>query len=168
MISRSRLLEVVNYDPQTGVFTRLLPSSNGANAGDIMGASKSTGHLTGCIDGESYALHRLAWVYMTGSMPKNQIDHINHDPSDNRWINLRDVTAMENQRNRSLNKNNTSGFNGVRWVTRDKMWMSRIKINSKYIHLGYFDTLIDAVAARIRANNEHGFHPNHGVNPQPQ
>ena len=110
-----------------------------------------------------YLAHRLAWVYMTGEWPTTQIDHINHSGSDNRWINLRDVSSSENSRNSSKYKRNKSGFNGVHFYKARRKWIAYIKHNSKLIYLGVFEDKEDAIDARKAANIKYGFHENHGV-----
>ena len=91
-----------------------------------------------------------------------QVDHINHDRLDNRRANLRLVTHSENQRNRSVRKDSSSGFIGVYFVARLNKWRAQIYVN-RTLNLGYFSTLEEAVAARKAANLVHGFHENHGA-----
>jgi hypothetical protein len=76
------------------------------------------------INGKTYQAHRLAFLYMTGKFPPDEVDHINHEPSDNRFVNLRQVTRLENLRNQSLSKNNKSGFTGVSWYGRYSKWVA--------------------------------------------
>ncbi len=114
------------------------------------------------IDGHQFKAHRLAWLYIYGEFPKKQIDHVNHDRSDNKISNLRDVTNQENHKNRGLNKNNTSGVNGVAWNKQLNKWIAYIIVASKRKHLGVFVEMKEAVLARQKANKEYGFHFNHG------
>lgn len=80
------------------------------------------------------SMHRLIMC-----MPDDVvIDHINGNGLDNRKCNLRICTNHDNLKNRRVSSNNTSGFKGVSWHKRDKIWQSRIKVNQKYIHLGCF------------------------------
>ena len=76
-----------------------------------------------------------------------QVDHINGDGLDNRRENLRLASNMENQRNRRLNANNTSGFKGVYWQVDKGKWRARIEVDGNAIHLGYFDSKEDAALA---------------------
>jgi hypothetical protein len=99
---------------------------------------------------------------MEGVLPDSQVDHINGDRSDNRFCNLRVVTLQENRKNMRMCKRNTSGVTGVCWENDRKKWKADIKINDKTVKLGRFDTIIDAVSARISANKLYGFHINHG------
>ena len=68
------------------------------------------GYLEGKILGKYYKAHRVIWLWMTGEWPKEQVDHINHDRTDNRWCNLREASRLENYRNQSQYKNNKSGL----------------------------------------------------------
>lgn len=93
----SRLRELLNYEPATGRFTRIVAQSNRSRVGDPVGSiNKSDGFLYACVDGKCYALHRLAYLYMVGQWPPDQITHINDVRSDNRWENLRQTTKQEN------------------------------------------------------------------------
>jgi len=105
-------------------------------------------------------MHRLAWLYMTGEWPENQIDHINHIGTDNRWVNLRDTD--ENPMNRGMQGNNTSGFTGVSWHKYGKKWQAEMQVGGEHIHIGYFTNKQQAIDARKSANIEYGFHENHG------
>ena len=99
-----------------------------------------------------YQVHRIAYYMHSGIDPLgNQIDHINGLTTDNRFENLRIVTNTVNSRNKKMRNNNTSGFTGVYWYKRDRKWQARIKINNKYKHLGCFDTIEEAIAARESA-----------------
>lgn len=104
----------------------------------------------------------LAWLYCFAEFPDGHLDHINHDRSDNRLDNLREVTYLENQRNRTRSKNNTSGTTGVYWSADRNRWRVSISINNKTKHLGSHINKEDAVAAREAANIKYGFHENHG------
>lgn len=163
MLTQSKLKEILHYCPETGILTwininKYKPERNNCPAGTL----NPSGYINIVIDGASYKSHRLAWLYMTGKMPKNQIDHINHNRSDNRWANLRQATRKENQRNQSKYDNNTSGINGVGWHKKDKKWRSRIGVNQEEIYLGSFTDKWDAICARKSADNKYGFHENHG------
>ena len=116
----------------------------------------------GAIFYKKYYAHRIIWLYYYGCWPKDQIDHINHDATDYRIINLREVSNFENQKNRTLNKNNKTGHTGVSWNKKENKYRARIKINSKDIWLGYYDSLEEAIEARHLANINYNFHPNHG------
>jgi len=121
------------------------------------------GYRCGCILSHPTSLHRIAYAWMTGNWPTDSIDHINRDKLDNRWVNLRHVTAKENQRNTALSKNNNSGHNGVHWSKGAKKWQSTITVDRKTIYLGVYEHIADAVSARICAEDKYGFMAGHGV-----
>lgn len=107
--------------------------------------------------------HLVAWALYYGEWPTMQIDHINGDPTDNRIKNLRLVTSSENARNKKRAKNNKSGVVGVRWYVQMKKWHVQIgNGHSKNLHVGFFETFDEAVAARRAAEVAQGYHPNHG------
>lgn len=116
--------------------------------------------LDGKLLNKDYYTHRIAWLIYYGEWPKNQIDHINQDPTDNRIENLRDVTNAENNKNKTLNNNNTTGYLGV--SKHHGKYRARIRINNIDKHLGYYDTAEEAAAVRAVASINYNFHPNHG------
>jgi hypothetical protein len=154
-LTASRLREVLNYDPDTGVFTRLVASGSRGIAGNPAGWRNTHGHTRISVDGRDYYAHRLAWLWMTREWPPEQIDHINGDPTDNRWKNLRPATPSQNLGNSRHRRNNTSGFKGVYWHRPTGEWRARIMINRRNIHLGLFDTPEAAHAAYLTAAQKH-------------
>ena len=94
-------------------------------------------------------------------MPVSEVDHINHNGLDNRWVNLRQVTRQENCKNTSLYKRNKSGVSGVAWNKRDKKWMAEIGQRPRR-KLGRFIDKFEAICARKSAENKLNYHPNHG------
>src|ERR1700730_8886015 len=106
----ARLRELLHYDPQTVVFTRLMRTSN-QKGGDIAGSARADGYLQISIEGQRFYAHRLAWLYMTDEWPEAKIDHVNGHTDENRSGLRREATRAENGCNRDLPRNNTSGFN---------------------------------------------------------
>ena len=121
------------------------------------------GYLSGSFMGNKYLAHRVVWLMTHKEWPDGDIDHINGDKTDNRPENLRLVTKSQNLRNMRIPSDNKSGYIGVFWVGRINKWTAQIRHNGKAIHLGYFSTLDEAVAARRAANVVCGYHPNHGA-----
>ncbi|TIW28719.1 MAG: HNH endonuclease [Mesorhizobium sp.] len=154
MISQSRLQELLSYDPDTGIF-RWLPGTK--LAGAIAGSRAVLGYWVIGVADKSYKAHRLAHLYMTGAFPTDQIDHINGNREDNRWVNLRPATNTENARNASVGKNNTSGFKGVSYHKDTGKYQARIMVDRQLIHLGIYDTAEDAHAVYSAAAKDlHG------------
>lgn len=150
MLTQERLKYVFSYNPETGLFTRLVAISRKSKVGEIVGTINKNGYTVIRLDNETNYCHRLAWLYMTGSYPTNHIDHINGNRSDNRFCNLRDVLEQINHQNiRKPHKDSKSGFIGV---TKDKKkWASYIYINGKQTRIGSFNTPEEAHAAYIEA-----------------
>jgi len=151
MLSAARLRELLNYNPETGVFThRIGRKGRGTGAGMLAGSIKNShGRHTVGVDGKNYLSYRLAWFYVNGEWPSGHIDHINGDMTDNRFANLRLATYSENGANARKPSHNTSGFKGVSWNKNAKKWRAVIKKDRKPIHIGYFDTAAEAHAAYI-------------------
>lgn len=161
-ITQKKLKDLLKYNPKSGEFIWIIDKSYQAKAGMVAGTYGGDGYRQIRINGVSYQVHRLAWLYMTGEWPDN-IDHINHIKDDNVFSNLRNVSRVGNGRNLPLKKNNKSGFTGVSWVSKTKKWRSSIVVKGKNIHLGFFDDKQKAIAKREVANILYGFHENHGV-----
>lgn len=122
----------------------------------------SRGYLCGVLLFYRVKTHRIVWAIAHGMWPKDTIDHINGDSTDNRPCNLRDVSQLDNNRNRPLPKNNTSGVHGVSMMKCNGKWRATIKAGGKHLHLGCFNTITAAAAARKAAEVKYGFHENHG------
>ena len=161
MLTQERLKEILHYCPEIGAFT-WLKSMGRCRAGGFAGCKDLHGYIMVGIDKKLYAAHRLAFLYMTGSLPKDHTDHINQVRHDNRWKNIREVTQAGNNKNKSVRKDNKSGFNGVYWCKHLNKWVSQIGIDGKIISLGNFMEKSDAIEARKAANIKYGFHTNHG------
>lgn len=80
------------------------------------------------------------------------IDHINGNTLDNRKKNLRIVTSQQNGCNRKLGSNNTTGYKGVTYHKRDRLYQSSIKIKGKRQYLGWFKTAEEAANAYNKAS----------------
>lgn len=113
MLTKERLQELLIYNTVTGIFTWKVNRRGTAKAGTVAGRPNNKGYIDISIDGKRYKAHRLAWLYITGSWPENQIDHINRIRDDNRLANLRDVTQSENLRNCGVSKSTASGIKNV-------------------------------------------------------
>lgn len=137
MITLERLKELLEYNPDTGVFRWRIKRGK-MQPGQIAGTVAMRGHVTLHLDYRYYGAHRLAWLYMTGKMPKHQIDHKDYNPGNNAFSNLREATNSQNHMNKT--SKNSSGFKGVRLDKRRGKWMSNIKLDGKSRFLGYFDT----------------------------
>ena len=145
------LRSILHYDPATGIFTWKVGSANQVKAGNIAGSPTGLGYLRIRVQSRPHQAHRLAWLYVYGTWPEDQLDHINRNRSDNRIANLREVTNKQNQQNASKRSNNTSGHPGVFWYKKNSKWQAYITHNQKKVHLGCFTDLEAAIAARKAA-----------------
>lgn len=171
--TEEQLREALFYDSETGIFIwKLRPRShfrlektqkamNKTHAGRVAGRDNH-GYKNIRVFNKEYRAHRVAWLFVYGEWPKGEIDHINGDRSDNRISNLRDASRTENRRNSFMQKHNTSGINGVSWHKGDKRWRAFIKVNGKQKHIGNFANMEDAIRARRKYSDEHGFTLRHG------
>lgn len=141
-----RLNALIGYDPQSGDFTWKV-SRGRMPAEAKAGTRHREGYLVIKIGKQRHYAHRIAWLLMTGSWPKEQIDHINRNSGDNRWDNLRLASPSENRRN--------NGNRGFSWNPSRGSWQVRITIERKDKWIGHFDCMLDARAAYLRARREH-------------
>lgn len=129
---------------------------------EAMTYTTSYGYLSGAVFEHGLQSHRVIWAIFYGRWPKDQIDHINGNRTDNRIENLREVSSLRNNQNMKRSSLNTSGFTGVSWCRATSKWRASIRVNKKSVSLGYYEKKKDAIKARIAGNAEYGFHPNHG------
>ena len=155
------LRNTLEYNPDTGLFKWKHIRSNRCFKGWFQGHIEGSGYRVINIRGVIYRLHRVAWLFYYGSWPTDEIDHKDHDRSNNRINNLRDVNDQKQSMNRKLNKRNKTGVSGVRIIPSGKY---EVRINVAYVrkHLGTFNTLAEAKAVREQAEIKYGYHPNHG------
>lgn len=126
MITQERLRELVTYDPISGCMSWKMPRRKCA-VGKTIGRTQWQGYRQACIDRKHYYVHRLVWLYMTGTWPPHDIDHVNQDKGDNRWTNLRLATRSENKANCRVQSNNKVGLRGVSWSVRDRVYEWAVK-----------------------------------------
>jgi hypothetical protein len=153
MLTQERLRHLVDYDVDTGVFTWAI-SRVGAKKGSICGRINVHGYREIGINYTLHRANRLAWLYMTGSFPDMEIDHINRIKHDDSWNNLRLCTHNQNAANVSLKKSNTSGCKGVVWDKDRNLWRVQIRIQGKKKNLGRFANYDDAVKVSLDALNK--------------
>lgn len=153
--SLERVREVLKYNPETGLFS-WATSRLRCSIGKPAGWKRSNGHIGICIDRVDYIASRIAWFYVTGKWPE-EVDHVNLNPSDNRWENLRECSHQENLLNRRMPKTNRSGFKGVQLHTGSGKWRARLRVNGEKVLDGLFYTPEEAHAAYVcAADKYHG------------
>lgn len=160
MLTQTLLKQKLSYDKTTGVFTWKTGKYKGRCAGTIAGTKPNQGYVRINIDKKEYKAHRLAWLYIYGSFPVKQLDHVNRNRVDNKIDNLRLADDALNSKNQSIYKNSPTGYHGV--TAHGTRWRARINVGGKKIHLGVFDTIKEAAKCRAEAEVKYGFHQNHG------
>ena len=131
--------QLLDYDPETGIFRWKPNRDRRKPAGKIAGALNRYGYVTIKINGRVCAGHRLAWLVSRKEDPmESEVDHINGNKADNRKKNLRLASRNQNRYNCPIQKNNTSGFKGV--SPRGNKWRALIYSNGKRYFLGDFPT----------------------------
>lgn len=143
--TQERVKEVLHYDPETGDFTWLKNKCKRIRRGDPAGWITNRGYVRVRVDHIARYAHRLAFLYQTGTWPSNDIDHIDCNPSNNAWVNLREATKVQNQANIGVRRGNRLGVKGVR--KQLNRYRATIRVYGKTVHLGSFLTPEEAHAA---------------------
>lgn len=144
-LTAKRLRELLSYNPVTGEWTWLVRRQCIA-AGSIAGHIGRKGRRRIVVDGRAYYSARLAWLYMTGDWPTEEIDHANRVRHDDRWENLRHVTSGLNQANRSVRIDNATQRKGISQYNGG--FVARIMKNGKSLYLGTYRTVEEAATVR--------------------
>lgn len=140
-LTHARLLELLHYDPETGVFTWKVNVSNRMRAGAVAGTFTAYGHIQIKVAPCLYRAHRLAWFYATGKWPNGALDHIDGIAANNRLANLRLTTHSLNAQNlHRPHRDNATGLLGVTWDKRRKKFIAQIQAGGRRnVYLGGFD-----------------------------
>ena len=154
-ITQAYLRELLDYDQSSGLFSWKVKRI-GVKAGRPAGCvCKHRGVVVVGIDGRLYLAHRLAWMWMVGEWPE-VIDHIDGNPANNRFANLRSVSQAVNMQNRRRPaKHNKLGVLGVREA--NGRFKAELKHQGKRFYVGRFDRKEAAHAAYIEAKR--ALHP---------
>jgi hypothetical protein len=135
MITQEELKSLVFYDEENGIFIK-------NKTGKVMGGIDiSTGYIKIQVKNVRYPAHRLAWLYVHGYLPKEQVDHINGNRSDNRMCNLREANASQNSLNRKTLDSTISNIKNVNLNKKTGKWRVRCTINKIRTDFGFFDDL---------------------------
>lgn len=163
------LKRLMIFNPETGEFFRTKANARGrGRPGQAAGCLNAQGYVRICLNYKDYYGHRLAWLYCFGELPEGQIDHINGDHSDNRIANLRLASNAENNQNRTLQRNNTSGYKGVSLHKQSGLWAALVTKNRKRFSGGYHATPEEAYLAASRLRESlHGDYAQHNDRAQP-
>lgn len=154
-LTQERLKSLLEYSSETGEFRWVnsnQPALNGCVAGHI---SKSIGYRFIGVDGYLYLAHRLAWLYVYGVFPSQNIDHIDRNKDNNSMANLRLATQAENALNSKNRSTNKSGYRGVSWCGRTSKWRATVTTNGKQKSLGRFKEMKEAVSAYNEFAKQH-------------
>jgi hypothetical protein len=148
MITQAELKEFLHYNQEMGVFT-WVKSKGAVKANSIAGTVMKKGYIRIKVSGGIYLAHRLAWLYVYGEMPKDQLDHINNDKADNRITNLREANNYQNQYNKPKQPSNKSGYKGVSFHKDTGKWQAQIRVQGVNKYIGLFDTALEASLAYV-------------------
>ncbi len=152
MITHSRACEVVDYCATTGRMTlKKRRFTRDKKMGFKLGSMEKSGYTRINIDGERFMSHRLAWFIYYGKIPSKHLDHINGNRSDNRIVNLREVSVRMNGQNRPEHR---AGHLPGTCKTRFGRWLSNIQIDGEKVYLGSFKTKEEAHSAYLQKIKE--------------
>ncbi|ABN47338.2 putative NHN endonuclease [Salmonella phage SETP3] len=155
--------DFLSYDPDTGIFKWVKHRCQTAKPGDVVTYKDRKGYILLGWNRVYYRAHRLAWWWVYGVMPTEQIDHINGIRDDNRICNLRLADEFQQNHNRKTPVTNTSGVKGVNWSKHHSAWCARVTFKGTRYQIGYFQNINDAeVSLREFREKLHGEFCNHG------
>lgn len=154
--TQSFLREWLDYDAATGIFRWAKePRPARPLLGQIAGALKPSGHIYIKLRGSTlFAAHRIAWVWVHGSISDEiEIDHEDGNPANNAISNLRLATSSQQKMNKGVQSNNRSGLKGAYFhaCRKGKQWRSQIKVGASLKFIGYYATAQEAHSAYLRA-----------------
>ncbi len=161
-VSATELRSVLKFDEATQRLVWLPRKYQPQLAGKNPCRVKAQGYFNIVVFGRCYREHRVIWAVIHGEWPPEEIDHIDGNRQNNNPENLRAVSRLENARNMAIRSDNSSGAVGVDWLVPNRKWRARVNVERKTIHIGLYDTLEEAKAARTETASALGFHPNHG------
>jgi hypothetical protein len=145
-LTQEKIKEYLHYNPVSGVFT-WIKNKGRAKKGDECSTKDKLGYYRIFFDRRGYGLHEIAHLYMTGKFAKGHVDHIDRNPSNNKWENLRDASYVTSGRNKGLSKRNKSNIVGVYKHTNGK-WCATLRVNGISKYFGIYKKKVDAVIAR--------------------
>lgn len=159
-ITQQELLDLFDY--QNGVLYWKVSNTNRIKIGQRAGSANNKGYLSTQVKGKLMKNHRIIFLMCHGFLPEI-VDHIDGNVSNNDVSNLRAATKGQNNYNRKMGNNNTSGVKGVVWCKRLRKWQAQLRVNNKNMHLGYFENLDEAKnMVESYRKNLHGVFANHG------
>ena len=179
-LTQELVKEIFDYDPETGVLTwrylevclpgqtdRTRRTVNTKRAGKPVGEGQKGRYIKVSVPLVKdkiclFWMHRLIFLWYHGHMPL-LIDHEDHDSTNNRISNLRNVGPEDNSKNMSKDKRNKSGAAGVHWCEDRKKWVAQIHANGEVTPLGRYETIEAATEVRRAAEKKYGYHKNHGT-----
>ena len=148
MLTYDYVRKAYSYDPEEGVLRRKV-HLNKFPAGSMVGGESRSGHLRTQIFGKPYLVHRLIWFYMEGYFPEHCIDHIDRNPKNNKWKNLREVTHQCNMKNRAPTPLSKTGVPGVVFIKKTGEYLAILKSKGHKSFSGKFNNFTDAVCFRL-------------------
>jgi hypothetical protein len=154
-ISYDRLIELVDYDCETGLFTRKKAVGRSFE-GRVLGYKKNNGYIAFTLDSKKYFAHRLAWLFVHKKLPEHDVDHIDGNRTNNKIANLRDIPRSLNLENsiKAKSSNKSTGLIGSYFHEPTGKFMSRIQVNKKDKYLGLYETAQLAHEAYMSAKKQ--------------
>lgn len=155
------LNQLFRYDPETGKLFWKVSTSNRIKVGDEAGSKTTLGYIMIRLDKKYILAHRIIMKMCSKDYNESlYVDHCDGNPLNNRYSNLRLTTIDENLKNKKRYKNNKSGEMGI-YHHRNR-WEVGCRIDGKQIYGGRYTSIEEAIKARDKLHEKHGFHPNHG------
>lgn len=153
-MNQSRVRDLLDYDRHTGGLLWRV-SRGSVRAGQRAGTVKRDGYRRVMIDGREWPEAHVVWLWVHGTLPPLQVDHINLNKADNRIDNLRLATCSQQQANTRPSKRNKHGCKGLKWRADRRKWRVDIYVNGCAKTVGHYTHKPDAIAAYALAARKH-------------
>ena len=135
-----------------GSLTWRVSTTKKVPAGSPAGTKETSGYVRIQVDGKCFRAHQIVFAMVHGRWAEKHVDHIDRNRSNNAPMNLREVSHNDNQKNRNVRKDNTSGFPGVTFDKRRKEWRAKLQLEGKSLWLGAYQAFRDAAEAYVLAS----------------
>jgi hypothetical protein len=154
--SQERVRELFDHDAINGVLIHK-KNRRGVTAGTVAGSKpgRRDKALEITIDGFHTTVHRAIYIWVYGVYPRDPIFHRDWDKTNNTLENLYVKPRLTPPTTQTHYEENSFGVRSVFRNLKIQKWCSMLQLDVDICHIGYHDTLMDAVKDVVRAGIRH-------------